>query len=345
MVAFVLGLVAALGSAVCYSVGVTMQAREAREAPESESLHLALLRRLVKRRRWVVGTLAVVSGWVLQALALGLAPLTVVQPALALGLVVLLVVGARLGDEDVGTREAVAVAAIVAGVAGLALAAPKGADEGHADPLAVGATLAVFGALVLAPYALRGPRRKLPYLVIFSAGLAYAWSALSTKFMGDAAFGGAWLITLMWLAATAAAALLGLVSEMTALQERSAIRVFPGILVIQIVVAVVLGPLLGGERWTSEPFMLVALAASLAVVVAGTALLASAPMVGTAVDTGGNPQNGATREKPESPPPRAAGDPAPAARALTTSETAGRSPSGASPPVSPQAPSRPADRG
>ena len=78
-------------------------------------------------------------------------------------------------------------------------------------------------------------------------------------------------------------------AEMTALQERSAIRVFPGILVIQIVVAVVLGPLLGGEHWSSEPLMLVALAASLAVVVAGTALLASAPMVGTAVDTDGDP--------------------------------------------------------
>jgi hypothetical protein len=55
-------------------------------------------------------------------------------------------------------------------------------------------------------------------------------------------------------------------AEMTALQARSAIRVFPGILVIQIVVAVVLGPLLGGERWSSEPLVLVALVASLAVV-------------------------------------------------------------------------------
>jgi len=345
MGSFVAGLAAALGSAFCYSVGVTLQAREAREAPESESLRLALLRRLVKRRRWIVGTLAVVSGWALQALALGLAPLTVVQPALALGLVVLLVVGARLGDEDVGTREAFSVAAIVAGVAGLALAAPKGVDQVHADPLVVAATMTAFGALVLAPYALRRPGRKLPSLVIFSAGLAYAWSALSTKFMGDAVSGGAWLITLMWLAATATAALLGLVSEMTALQARSAIRVFPGILVIQIVVAVFLGPLLGGERWSSQPLILVALAASLAVVVAGTALLASARVVGTAVDTDSDPQNGATRVKPESPPPRPAGDPAPAARALTTSETAGRSPSGASSPASPPAPGLPADPG
>jgi len=345
MGSFVAGLAAALGSAFCYSVGVTLQAREAREAPESESLRLALLRRLVKRRRWIVGTLAVVSGWALQALATRARADHRVQPALALGLVVLLVVGARLGDEDVGTREAFSVSAIVAGVAGLALAAPKGVDQVHADPLVVAATMTAFGALVLAPYALRGPGRKLPSLVIFSAGLAYAWSALSTKFMGDAVSGGAWLITLMWLAATATAALLGLVSEMTALQARSAIRVFPGILVIQIVVAVFLGPLLGGERWSSQPLILVALAASLAVVVAGTALLASARVVGTAVDTDSDPQNGATRVKPESPPPRPAGDPAPAARALTTSETAGRSPSGASSPASPPAPGLPADPG
>ena len=287
-----------------------------------------------------------IGGWALQALALGLAPLTVVQPALALGLVVLLVLGSRMGDEDVGMREALSVAAIVVGVTGLVLAAPKGADEAHADPAVVALTLAAFGALVLAPYALRDPGRRLPYLVIFSAGMAYAWSALSTKFMGDAVTGGAWLVTLMWLAATATAALLGLVGEMTALQARSAIRVFPGILVIQIVVGVVLGPVLGGERLSSEPLMLVGLAASLAVVAAGTAVLAGARVVGTAVDTEGDRQNAATRERPpESPPPRPAGVPASTARAPRTSGTAARSPSAASQPASPLAPGLPADPG
>jgi hypothetical protein len=336
MVSFVLGFAAALASGVSYAVGVTLQSCEARQAPESESLHLALLRRLIKRPRWIVGTLAVISGWALQALALGLAPLSIVQPVLALGLLVLLIVGVRTGDECVGTREVVSVAAIVVGVAGLALVAPKGEGGEHADPVAVAATLTAFGVLALAPYALRAPGRKLLPLVIFSAGLAYAWSGLSTKFMADALSSGAWLVTAMWLAGTAAAAGLGLVSEMTALQARSAIRIFPGVLVIQIVVAAVLGPLLGGEQVSLEPLSLVILMASLAVLALGTAALASAPAVGDAIDTDsdatdtdGKPGDGASRGRPASPSPSPALDPAPAGQAVGASGTAGRSPSGA----------------
>ena len=55
-------------------------------------------------------------GWPLQLLALSLAPLVVVQPALALGLPVLMVMGERMLGERAGRREYLAVGAIVLGV-------------------------------------------------------------------------------------------------------------------------------------------------------------------------------------------------------------------------------------
>ena len=60
-------------------------------------------------------------GWPLQLLALTLAPLVVVQPAMAAGLLVLLLLGERMLNEHAGRREHLAVCAIVLGVIGTAL--------------------------------------------------------------------------------------------------------------------------------------------------------------------------------------------------------------------------------
>ena len=284
MLSFLLGVGVALGSATCYSVGVSLQALEAREVPSSEALHISLLRHLATRRRWIVGTLFVIAGWCLQTGALALAPLTVVQPTLAAGLFVLLAVGIRLTDERVGRREVVAVVAIFVGVTGLGLASPKEVEEGgHAAPLVLGIALAAFAAVALSPYLLRG--RASLWTMVGSAGLAYACSGFLTKFVADALSQADLLLAVLWLGGTCCAAGLGLVSEMTALQQRSAIRVFPGVLVIQIVVAVLLAPLLAGEEWSLDPLALLGVGASLAIVAVGTAALASAGAVVAMVDS------------------------------------------------------------
>lgn len=98
--------------------------------------------------------------------------------------------------------------------------------------------------------------------------------------MADAVSTGAWALLVAALAATVAGALLGLLNEMTALQGSGAVRVYPTVLVIQIVVAVALAPTLLGESWTGTPFGGLALGLSLAVVVGGAASLVTARAVG-----------------------------------------------------------------
>src|SRR5215213_9411618 len=295
MLAYLLGIGIALASASSYSVGVLLQSLEARDVPDTESLKLSLIKNLVSRKRWLVGTACVILGWVLQAAALGFAPLTVVQPALAVGLFVLLIAGERLSDESVGRREVLAVLTISVGVTGLGLASPKGAEGGSAAPIVIGPALALLAIAALSPYLLQG--RKLPVLVVVSAGLAYACSGFMTKFVADSFSEANVVAGVAWLGGTILAAVVGLVSEMTALQRRSAIRVFPGVLVIQIVPAVLCAPLLAGERWSTDPLKLVLLGVSLVVLAAGTAVLASAGAVAAVVDSD------ATSESPERPAP------------------------------------------
>src|SRR5690349_1085624 len=120
MVDLILGIAAAVGASVLYSLGVALQAMDAKRAPHEVHLRLGLARNLVVRPRWLLGTGLSALGWPLQVLALLLAPLVVVQPTLAAGLLVLLVFGQRMLKEHAGRREHIAVAAIVIGVLGTA---------------------------------------------------------------------------------------------------------------------------------------------------------------------------------------------------------------------------------
>src|ERR1700716_2651350 len=102
MVDLVLGIVAAVGASTLYSLGFPLQAMDAREAPHEEHLRLALAWGLVRRARWLAGTGLSILGFPLQIVALMLAPLVVVQPALASGLLVLMVIAERLLCEHAG---------------------------------------------------------------------------------------------------------------------------------------------------------------------------------------------------------------------------------------------------
>ena len=74
-----------------------------------------------------------------------------------------------------------------------------------------------------------------------------------------------------------------LLNAITALKTRSAIRVFPVVMVVQIVVAVLLAPILAGEDWRPDPILLVVLGLSVAVVAAGTRALSGATAVEAAI--------------------------------------------------------------
>ena len=152
-----LGALAALAASGLFSAGLVLQASESRRVDSRYSLHLALIRTLLSRPRWVKGTLITFLGYPFHVLALLLAPLTVVQPALAAGLLLLLVIGAATPGELVRAREVSGVGAIVIGIAVMTLCAPERAEvEAATGPLLI--ALAVLASITLAPYAIERAR-------------------------------------------------------------------------------------------------------------------------------------------------------------------------------------------
>src|SRR5919205_566142 len=125
MSSVVAGVALAAVASVLFNLAIVIQAQEAREVHRSSGVHLSLIVRLLRRPRWLLGTLLGLLAFPLQTIALLWAPLTAVQPADAAGLLVLLFLGSRMLHESVGRREIVAVVAIVVGIVVLTIAAPK----------------------------------------------------------------------------------------------------------------------------------------------------------------------------------------------------------------------------
>lgn len=283
-----LGIAAAVVASLLYNGSIALQALEARKVPQEHGLRPSLLGRLLRNRRWLGATALGLLGWPFEIAALLLAPLTVVQPCLASGLVLLLWLGAtRLGEKP-GRRELISVAAIVVGIGGVAWAAPERSTD-HAGTAAIASALVLVALPVLAPYVLRGAlvRRptRLALVATIAAGCGYAWTAIAGKLLTDELAAGTLVPAAVWLATAAGSESLALLSEMSALQRRPATHVAPTMFAVQVLVPVLLAPLIFGESWAETPGGGAALVAFMVMAVAGTVLLAGSKAVGALMES------------------------------------------------------------
>lgn len=116
-------------------------------------------------------------------------------------------------------------------------------------------------------------------MTTFGAGAAYAFSGLTTNLASDKLAEGNWLGALAWLVVTGVVSGLGFLSQLTALQCRTAAQVGPVIYVMPVLVPVLIASLVGDSGWGSTPLGGSALASFLLVVSAGTAVLAASSAI------------------------------------------------------------------
>jgi drug/metabolite transporter (DMT)-like permease len=287
------GAAAAAVAALCFNAAVVLYAVESRAVPSEHGLRLSLVTRLARRPRWLAALGLDALGWPFQLVALSLAPLTVVQPTLAVGLLFLVAVGSKGLGERIGRLEVFAVIAVIVGVVGLALAAPAH-TAGAPDPVALAAVLAALVFVSALPYVL--PRERVGAgTMIVAAGSAFTATALSSKVLTDRLADGDWAAAIALGVGTAAVAALGLLSETSALQRYEATRVSPAVFVIQTVAPVVAAPILIGEDWGATPGGGLVLAGALLLTCGAGALLARSRVVVAAQHEAGQPASSSTR--------------------------------------------------
>ena len=245
-----LGIALSLAAAVLFNVGAALQALDAREVPEEDGLKGSLLLGLLRRRRWLLGTALVILGFPFQAVALSITSLAAVQSVLALGLVVLLVIGATKLGERVGAAEVGAVAALIVGAALVVLGAPHESSRGRGLAFSA-AVMALLTLLALVPYVWR---RRISQGFTLSAGLAFGASNVAAKLFTDDLQHGNTVLVVTWLVLSGLTGVLAVQSEMVAFGRRPATRVVPIVFVLQTLSPVLLAPVYLRERWSTVPF-------------------------------------------------------------------------------------------
>jgi drug/metabolite transporter (DMT)-like permease len=263
-------------TAALYALSTSLQALEARRAPGESALRATLLRRLVKRPLWLAGTAAGLFAWPMQAVALALASVALVQPALGLGLIVLLALGVRVLGEHVGRREIGAALAITAAIAALGWAAP--AHTGSFTRAGTWAVALALGLAAVGPYVLRsvGHAGGLPTSI--AAGFAWAALGLATALIDDAIADRRFLAALLWGAGAGLAGWSGLLAEMSALQTWAATRAIPVVFALEMALPAAAVPLLT----RTQPSHVASFLLALAVACGGAVLLGSSRAVAKA---------------------------------------------------------------
>lgn len=157
----------ALVNACCFTAGTRLQHSVSGDAP---SLLVA-----ARRPRWLIGLMFMATGAACQVVALRLAPVTVVEPAGVIGIVLAVLLGLRARGDRLRWSTGCALAAILIGTVSFGtLAAINTEPTSITNDALVRAGLAVFAAVAACTLAARLLRGRSRFLVLgVGGGIAY----------------------------------------------------------------------------------------------------------------------------------------------------------------------------
>jgi len=279
-----IGVPTSIGAALLLSSGTVLQALEARMVEHHHGLKMSMLGRLFKRRRWVIGTVIGYLAFPLQLVALAHAPLVVVQPLHACGLLLLLAAGVRMLSERVHRPEALGALAIAAGIAVVSWGAPRGTDR-PTSQVAFAMVAVGLLAIALAPYAIPAQRGR--KALTLSAAIGFAAANLAVKGISDRIAVHDYATAVGYLALAAAGSLVGVLSQMTAFQRHRAVGVVQLTFSIPTFLPALLGLAVLREQWATAPDGGLPFALGIVALLFGTAVVSrSAPVARISKEAG-----------------------------------------------------------
>lgn len=266
------GLVLALLSTTAYNSGLIVEKQALGRLPALSgrrvvSLALALL----SSPRWLTGFVMMLCGLGLQVLALMFAPVTIVQPVIASGVAIVLILSRLVLREHLGHAEYACVAVMAMSVVLLALSAGGAADVGHRVSGVALAAIAIPScqlALLAAVSTMRaGARKHRPPVTGVAYGIAtglfYGVAALAIKALSGVLLNRHGIVAVViavlsspYLYVMAACSAAGLVLFQTALQRCRIAIVAPVSNVLGSMYFIVVGTWLFHERLPSNPMLL-----------------------------------------------------------------------------------------
>ncbi len=268
---------AALAGAVFTAIGIVVRQRATMDVPADQGVSAVMVSTLVRRPLWWAGTGAAVVGYAFQALALAHGSLTLVAPLLMSALLFALPLSARLADRRVSRTDwgwALLLTLALALFVSLARTRP-GDYEGSAWTavfVAAGSAVLV-GVFVLLAGRVSDWRRAI--LLGLGVGVLFGVVAVLTKIVMQFVTEGsmAKVLTSPVLYVLIAAAVGATLLQQSAFHAGSLQTSVPAMLVLEPLVAVLLGQVVLGEHLEVSTPSAVALGVAVAAMTAATIAL------------------------------------------------------------------------
>ncbi|SNS58258.1 hypothetical protein SAMN05443665_100698 [Actinomadura meyerae] len=277
MIAVILALLTGASNALAS----VLQRRVAKAAPESEAFKIALILDLLRSPVWLGGIGALIAAFVLQAAALSIAGLSLVQPLLAVELPFTMIFIAWLPPRGLTHVPWTAVILLSLGLAVLLLALSP--DEGYHLPsdtawvIATVGTAGCIAGLITLSRLFRGPVRAVLLGITTSVGFALT-AAFMNSVTHDFERGLGAILTSWQLYAMALAGLASLFLLQNALQSGSLVAVQPALTISDPVASIILGVYLFGEDVRGGPWILLEVA-GMALLLLGSIGIARSPLL------------------------------------------------------------------
>jgi drug/metabolite transporter (DMT)-like permease len=276
-----LAVVAAVVAAVTFACANVQQQKAAATAPESESLKPSLIVRLLHRRSWLLGILGMIVAYGMQAVALALSDVALVEPIIATELVFAVPLSMRVRHCRPGMQEWAGVLLVAGGVTTFLVAADPSGGHADAGPAAwLLALLPSVGAIAALLLLAQGPQTRARAMLLGgAAGIANGMVALLTKSftaqLGHSVLGAVASWQLYALCAFAAA---GFLFAQSAYQAAPLAESLPVMDSLEPLSSVVLAAAVIGEYVDLSPLHMGVELAAAVVVLAGVVLLGRSPV-------------------------------------------------------------------
>lgn len=274
-----LGIILALACAFVANLAFFLKHRGVCESPAVDVRHPWKTTKALWSSKWfALGMLAAACAWIIHVAALAVAPITVVQMALAAGLVMIGVIADRIFGFAVGPRQWWGLGLTTLGLIVVALTFPAGGEGAHSSYSAP--TMAVFEAVLFAIGGLfiLGPRIGAPsqhhgVMLGAAAGVMFGVSAVSIKALtGIAADGLLPLLVSPWLAVTVLASIAAFFSSARGLQDGEPVAVIAITGVATNITTIASGMIVFGDPLPGSTLGIVVHAAALLLILVAAAL-------------------------------------------------------------------------
>jgi drug/metabolite transporter (DMT)-like permease len=227
-----LGILLSLACAFVANLGFFYKYRGANSVASVDVRHpLRSIRTLFSSKWFAIGMVVATASWALHVAALALAPMSVVQVALAAGVVLIAVMADRMFGFEVGPRQWLGLWLMAAGLVmlGLTLPAMHGAHSQFSDPAMISFEAGLFGLgglLIMGPR-MGGPVEHHGMMLGAASGILFGVSDTSIKALTGiiGAHGPLAVLLSPWLAVAVLASIVAFYASAKGLQEGEAVPV------------------------------------------------------------------------------------------------------------------------